>query len=124
MPEELSVRSNYFWSPDGKISYICRWTRVTYLTIPSPIGCPRIPKADEEKYPKAGDPNPSVRFGVVSASGGKTKFISLTEDKDIYIPRFGWLRDGMLWAEVLNRAQDTLDLYFVDAHSGKSQSAH
>ncbi len=119
--EELSVRSNYFWSPDGKNIVYLQMDESRVPDYPITDWLPTHPKADEEKYPKAGDPNPSVRFGVVSASGGRTKFISLTEDKDIYIPRFGWLRDGMLWAEVLNRAQDTLDLYFVDAHSGKSR---
>jgi dipeptidyl-peptidase-4 len=31
------------------------------------------------------------------------------------------VRDGLLWAQVLNRAQDTLDLYFVDTRSGHSR---
>jgi dipeptidyl-peptidase-4 len=31
------------------------------------------------------------------------------------------VREGLIWAEVLNRAQDTMDLYFVDARSGKSR---
>jgi dipeptidyl-peptidase-4 len=39
----------------------------------------------------------------------------------MYIPRFGWVRDGVVWATVLNRAQNQLDLYFVDASSGKSR---
>src|SRR5712692_8259986 len=74
-----------------------------------------------EKYPKAGDPNPAVRLGVISGSGGGPKWISLTQDQDVYIPRFGWVRDGLLWAEVLNRAQDKMDLYFVDARSGHTR---
>ena len=74
-----------------------------------------------EKYPKAGDPNPVVRLGVVSASGGNPKWISLGNDRDTYLPRFGWVRDGILWAEVLNRAQDNLDLFFIDTHSGQSR---
>ena len=44
-----------------------------------------------------------------------------TKDPDFYIPRFGWVRDGVVWATVLNRAQNQLDLYFVDASSGKSR---
>jgi len=117
--EELDVRSNYFWSPDGKEIAFLQMDETQVPSYPITDWLPTHPKVEEEKYPKAGDPNPAVRLAVVSAAGGKTKFISLTEDKDIYIPRFGWLRDGLLWAEVLNRAQDTLDLYFVDAHSGR-----
>src|SRR5216117_2825679 len=82
---------------------------------------PTHAKLDMEKYPKAGDPNPNVRIGVISSGGGKPKWISLTEEQDIYIPRFGWVRDGLLWAEVLNRTQDSMNLYFVDAHSGRSR---
>ena len=76
---------------------------------------------EQEKYPKPGDPNPVVRLGVVDAKGGAIKWISLTDDPDTYIPRFGWVRDGILWAQVLNRTQDKLDLYFIDARSGRSQ---
>ena len=116
--EELDVRSNYFWSPDGnEIAYL----QMDESKVPSyPITnyAPVHAKADMEKYPQPGDPNPAVRIGVVSSSGGKTKWIKLTNDEDIYIPRFGWVRDGLLWAEVLNRAQDELDLFFVDSHSG------
>jgi dipeptidyl-peptidase 4 len=119
--EELSVRSNYFWSPDGKNIVFLQMDETHVPTYPITDWLPTHPKLELEKYPKAGDPNPAVRLGIVSASGGKTKFISLTEDKDIYIPRFGWMGDGALWAEVLNRAQDRLDIYFVDAHSGKAR---
>jgi dipeptidyl-peptidase-4 len=119
--EELAVRSNYFWSPDGQHIAFLRMDETHVPTYPIVDWLPTHPKVDLEKYPKAGDPNPSVRLGVVSADGGGTKWISLADDQDIYIPRFGWVRDGLLWAEVLNRAQDQLDLYFIDARSGKSR---
>jgi dipeptidyl-peptidase-4 len=119
--EELDVRSNYFWSPDGKDIVFLQMDETKVPTYPIPNWLPTHPSLDMEKYPKAGDPNPAVRLGVISSSGGKPKWISLTEDQDIYIPRFGWLRDGLLWAEVLNRAQGELDLYFVDARSGRSR---
>lgn len=116
--EELDVRSNYFWSPDGsEIAYL-QMDESKVPTYPITNYAPVHAKVDMEKYPQPGDPNPAVRIGVVSASGGKTKWIKLTDDPDIYIPRFGWVREGLLWAEVLNRAQDELDLFFVDSHSG------
>ncbi|HXZ39798.1 MAG TPA: DPP IV N-terminal domain-containing protein [Terriglobales bacterium] len=119
--EELEVRSNYFWAPNGKELVYLQMDETKVPTYPIVNWLPTHPNVEMEKYPKAGDPNPGVRLGVVSAEGGKTKWISLTEDTDIYIPRFGWVRDGLLWAEVLNRAQDKLDLYFADAHSGRSR---
>jgi len=119
--EELDVRSNYFWSPDGREIVYLQMDENKVPNYPITNYAPVHPTVDMEKYPQAGDPNPAVRLGVVSASGGGTKWISLSSDSDVYIPRFGWLRDGILWAEVLNRPQDQLDLYFVDAHSGRSR---
>jgi dipeptidyl-peptidase 4 len=118
--EELSVRSNYFWSPDGKNIVFLHMDETRVPTYPITDWMPTHPTVDMQKYPQAGDPNPVVRLGVVSASGGDTKWISLTDERDSYIPRFGWVSDGILWAEVLNRAQNNLDLYFIEAHSGRS----
>ena len=120
--EELAVRSNYFWSPDSREIVFLQMDETRVPAYPIVNWMPTHSTVDMEKYPQAGDPNPSVRLGVVSASGGKPKWISLTNDSDIYIPRFGWVRDGLLWAEVLNRAQDTLDLYFIDARSGQRRN--
>src|SRR5262250_1271571 len=90
-------------------------------TYPITDWMPQHPTVDQEKYPKVADPNPVVKLGVVDADKAKVKWISLTSDADTYIPRFGWVRDGILWAEVLNRNQDKIDLYFADAKSGKSR---
>jgi dipeptidyl-peptidase-4 len=119
--EELSVRSNYFWSPDGRDIVFLQMDESKVPAYPIVNWMPTHPIADMETYPQAGDPNPAVRLGVVSASGGKTKWISFTHDPDTYIPRFGWVRSGLLWFQVLNRAQDTVDLYFVDVRSGHSR---
>ena len=119
--EELGVRSNYFWSPSGKEIAYLQMDETRVPSYPIEDFSPVHAKVEMEKYPQPGDPNPAVRLGVVSSSGGGTKWISLTDDDDIYIPRFGWLRDGVLWAQVLNRKQDKMDLYFVDAHSGRSR---
>ena len=88
-------------------------------TYPITDWIPTHPAVDQEKYPKVGDPNPVVKLGVVEADKGKVKWISLPGDADSYIPRFGWVREGVIWAEVLNRTQDKMELYFVDAQSTK-----
>jgi dipeptidyl-peptidase-4 len=119
--EELNVRSNYFWSPDSKEIVFLHMDETKVPTYPITDWMPTHPSVDQEKYPKVGDPNPAVKLGVVDADKGKVRWISLTSDEDTYIPRFGWVREGVIWAEVLNRAQDKMDLYFVDARSGKSR---
>jgi dipeptidyl-peptidase-4 len=118
--EELDVRSNYFWSPDNK--------QIAYLQMDEgPV--PEYPivdfsqvhaKADMERYPQPGDPNPVVRVGVIGSGGGNTKWVDLPMAKDDYIPRFGWVRPGLLWIQVLNRDQNKLVLYLAEANSGKA----
>jgi dipeptidyl-peptidase 4 len=119
--EELDVRSNYFWSPDSSKIVFLQMNEARVPTYPITDFIPQHPTVYQEKYPKVGDPNPEVQLGIVDAGGGKVKWLHLTDEKDMYIPRFGWLQDGTVWATVLNRAQNQLDLYFVDASSGKSR---
>jgi dipeptidyl-peptidase-4 len=119
--EELAVRSNYFWSPDSKEIVFLHMDETNVPTYPIANLIPTHPTVDNEKYPKVGDPNPAVKLGVVDADKAKVRWFSLTDDSESYIPRFGWLRDGVVWAEVLNRNQDKMDLYFVDVKSGKSR---
>ena len=119
--EELAVRSNYFWSPEGHEIIFLQMDETRVDTYPITDWLPTHPRVELEKYPQAGDPNPTVRLGVVGSGGGKVRWITPTADDDIYIPRFGWMHEGWAWAEVLNRKQDVMDLYFIDTRSGKSR---
>jgi dipeptidyl-peptidase-4 len=119
--EELAVRSNYFWSPDSKEIVFMHMDETKVPTYPITDWMPTHPTVDQEKYPKVGDPNPVVKLGVIDLDKGKVRWMALSNDPETYIPRFGWLRDGIVWAEVLNRTEDKMDLYLVDAKTGKSR---
>jgi dipeptidyl-peptidase-4 len=119
--EELEVRSNYFWSPDSKQLVYLHMDESKVPAYPITDWMPTHPAVDNEKYPKVGDPNPVVKLGVVDVEKGKTRWIKFNAAEDGYVPRFGWVRDGVVWAEVLNRTEDKMDLYFVDVKSGKSR---
>jgi dipeptidyl-peptidase 4 len=119
--EELGVRSNYFWSPESKEIVFLHMDETKVPIYPITDWMPTHPSVENEKYPKVGDANPVVKLGVVDAEKGKVRWISLTSDEESYIPRFGWVKEGVIWAEVLNRIEDKMDLYFVDAKSGKSR---
>ncbi|HWZ84505.1 MAG TPA: DPP IV N-terminal domain-containing protein [Terriglobales bacterium] len=118
--EELGVRSNFFWSPEGHDILFLQMNESRVPTYPITDWIPTHPLVDAERYPKAGDPNPVVRLGVVASGGGKPRWIKLTDDEDTYVPRFGWIREGWAWAELLNRKQDTMDLFFIDTKSGRT----
>ena len=119
--EELDVRSNYFWSPDGRQIAFLQMNEKPVPTYPITDWIPIHPALDMQKYPKVGDANPVVRVGVVDASGGKVRWISVPDATDAYIPRFGWIDKAVLYVQVLNREQNKLDLYFVQASSGHSR---
>ena len=119
--EELGVRSNYFWSPEGGQILFLQMDETRVPSYPITDWMPPHAHVEQEKYPQPGDPNPAVRLGVVGGDGGKPNWIKLGDDDDIYIPRFGWIREEWAWAEVLNRRQDSMDLYFINTKSGKSR---
>jgi dipeptidyl-peptidase-4 len=129
--EELNVRSNYVWSPDSRTIAFLQMNEKEVPTYPIVDWIPTHPTVDMQKYPKAGDPNPVVRLGVVGSGGGKIKWISAGEGKEgdlplgndpnVLVPRFGWVRDGLLWAMSLNRLQTRADIYLIDVQSGKSR---
>lgn len=121
--EELDVRSNYFWSPDSK--------QIAFLQM-NEKAVPEYPivnfrnvhsTADDQKYPNPGDPAPGVRVGVVDAGSGHARWINLPGTEDAYIPRFGWVKAGLLWVEVMNRAQSKMTMYFVDSKNGDASVA-
>lgn len=120
--EELDVRSNYFWSPDSSaIAYlqaeeskVPQFPLTDWITTHSTV--------DMQRYPQPGDPNPSVRVGVVPATGGTTKFIEIPFSAgNDSIPRFGWVDSSTVYIEVLTRDNHSLNLYFADVKSGKSR---
>lgn len=118
--EELDVRSNYFWSPDSKQIVFLQMNETKVPNFPIVDWIPLQATVDETKFPKPGDPNPTVKLGVLDLNG-KVKWVSLSTETDMYVPRFGWLKPGVIWAMVLNRHQNQQDLYLIDANTGKSR---
>jgi len=122
-PEELDTLSAYWWSPDSsKIAYYEMnerpVTRYPIMDMSSPLGA-----MEYTRYPQAGEPNPIVRVGVVSAAGGETRWMDTGADTDIYLPRVDWLPDSRrLAVQRLNRAQTRLELLVCDAATGASQT--
>ena len=100
--EELDTRSNYFWSPDSKNIAYLQMNETEVPQYPLTDWIPVHAAVEWQRYPQPGDPNPDVRVGVVSASGGKTVWIKLPiQPGDDYIPRFGWVDNKTVWVETL-----------------------
>src|SRR5262249_46141181 len=125
--EELYGRGSYkgyWWSPDS--------SRLAFLRLDeSPVHefaivdhIPHLQDVEMELYPKAGDPNPRVRLGVVSAAGGATSWVDTFnyEGSEPLIVRVDWSGDGArVVYEVQNREQTWLDLNYADPATGKTE---
>jgi len=122
--EELSVRSNYFWSPDSsRIAYL-QMDENHVLEYPITDWIPVHPPLDMQRYPLPGDPNPDVKVGIVSANGGKTVWVKLPgsfQPGQDYIPRFGWVDKKTVWVVTLSRDHKHQNLYFADAQNGAAK---
>jgi dipeptidyl-peptidase-4 len=120
--EELDVRSNYFWSPDSAAIAYLQMDEAKVPQFPIADWIPTHSSVDMQRYPQPGDPNPSVRVGVVSAKGGATKFVEVPFSAgNDSIPRFGWVDAETVFIEVLTRDNHNENLYFADVKSGKSR---
>jgi len=107
--EELDDRDGFRWSPDGK--YIAYWQSDTknigtfYLidNIDSIYSRP-IPLP----YPKVGTRLSAVKVGVISAAGGKTKWLRIPGDPaNNYLARMDFIpHSGEVMVQQLNRPQN------------------
>jgi len=115
--EELSCRDGFRWSPDG--THIAYWqsdtsgTGTFYLidNIDSLYSRP-IPLP----YPKVGTTNSAVKVGVVSATGGATKWFDIPGDpRDNYLARMEFIPDSAeVMIQQLNRRQNRNTVWIGD----------
>jgi len=122
--EELFTRGDvraHWWSPDGEKLAFLEISEAPVPTYPLVDQIPVHPVTTTQRYPKAGDPNPIVRVGIVAATGGPVVWADADTRDDSYIARVYWTGDGRAIAiEKLNRAQDRWTLLFADAATGST----
>lgn len=71
------------------------------------------------KYPKAGETNSVVSLHIYDLAKNKAQDVNLNKRyTDFYIPRIKWTNDAnVLSAQYMNRHQNELDLWMIDAES-------
>ncbi|MCS5658852.1 MAG: DPP IV N-terminal domain-containing protein, partial [Dehalococcoidia bacterium] len=119
--EEFSLYDAYRWSPNSKT--IAYWeenqSRVPVFTLINELEL--YPVTTEIRYPKAGQTNPTMRIGVVKATGGKTRWMDIGENRDIYYPRMYWHSSEQLLVIRMRRLQNRWDLLICNPKSGKKK---
>jgi dipeptidyl-peptidase 4 len=125
--EELNLRDGFRWSPDGaRIAY---WQLDAsgvrdFLLINNTDSLYSF--TTPVQYPKAGTTNSAARVGVVSASGGSTRWLDVPGDpRNNYIARLDWAGNSSeVVIQRLNRLQDTLAVMLGDASTGQVRTVH
>jgi len=126
--EILGRATNYkafWWSPDSKHLAFMRFddTKVPMFPINGSTG--QHGYTEKTRYPKAGDPNPGVRVGFVSAEGGTVVWADFNEQDDQYFGTPYWSYDGSnLMVQWTNRGQDNLKFYAVNPASGAKKEIY
>jgi len=112
----------FWWSPDSKTLGFYRFdnTEVPMFPIYSPKG--QDGSLARTRYPKAGETNPKVRIGMVSAEGGEVVWADFDENVDQYFGTPFWGPDSKsFYISREPRRQNTLDLYCVSAADGSKK---
>ncbi len=117
-PEELALPTAHWWSPDSHriallefdVSATPQYPHADYLASP--------PRPEPERYPKPGEPNASVRLGIVEVATATLRFVDLGDASNHLLARVNWLPDGKTVAvQRLNRIQNKLQLIFVNTET-------
>ncbi|HYT05687.1 MAG TPA: S9 family peptidase [Gemmatimonadales bacterium] len=120
--EELDLRDAFRWSPDGKRLAFWRLDqsaiRPFYLENQDSL----YPQLVPVRYPKAGTPNSTVKIGVVEVATGRTAWVDLGAERNIYVAAMDFAASpDEIWLTRLNRHQNRLELLLADARTGASR---
>ncbi|MFZ6750221.1 DPP IV N-terminal domain-containing protein [Undibacterium sp. Ren11W] len=111
--EEVYGRGSFrafYWSPDSqRIAFLSLdETKVPLYTLAGEHAQPL--KTNLTRYPKAGDPNPLAKLGVVDLQARVSWLADPYPDQESLIVQVGWTPDGKLISAWQDRVQTWLDL--------------
>jgi dipeptidyl aminopeptidase/acylaminoacyl peptidase len=118
----------YWWSPDSKrIAFLeCDDNPVgTHVVLNETVSA-TTREVEATRYPRAGDPNPRARLGIVRTNEDQPQVVWARVASDdttepLLFSHVGWLDSDYAYAYAQNRTQTYLDLVRTDAATGASQ---
>src|SRR5262249_5328711 len=117
--EEMNRFSGYWWSPDSKsIAYQETDHDGVEVWYVSDAAKPEQPPSNQF-YPRPGKKNAQVRLGIIPITGGKTTWVEWDGKKYEYLASVHWGKHGPLAISLQDRTQKLLDVWVVDAETGK-----
>jgi dipeptidyl-peptidase-4 len=119
--EEMHRHSGFWWSPDSS-AIVYQQTDTAGLetfTIADPMRPEKSAKS--WPYPRAGRKNATVTLGIISASGGSTRWIDWDRSTYPYLATVRWTKNAPLTLLVQNRLQNEQLLLAADDKSGATR---
>ncbi|WP_438969212.1 S9 family peptidase [Nonlabens sp.] len=121
--EEFAFVKAYEWSPNSEqIAFISFDESEVPEFSMDVYGNELYQKPYVFKYPKAGEKNAVVALHQFTLATGARQEVALGRNEEFYVARINYSPNGKLAAQVLNRHQDVLDFYYIDAN-GKASIA-
>lgn len=124
--EEILGRASqyraFWWSPDSRSIAFYRFDETLVPEFPIFVAKGVHGSLEHTRYPKAGDPNPRVRFGIVGVGSPAITWGAFDENQDQYFGPVFWTPDSKrAFVQWMNRGQDTLIVYGVDPRKGTKE---
>ena len=115
----------FWWSPDSKYISFMRFDERKVPMFPIYNSDGQHGYIEETRYPKVGDPNPTVKIGWVAPTGGNITWADFNEQEDQY---FGWPiwnpNNNSMWLPWMDRGQNNLKMYELDMATGAKKETY
>ena len=115
----------FWWSPDSKFISFMRFDERNVPMFPIYNSEGQHGFVEETRYPKVGDPNPTVKIGWVAPTGGNINWADFNDQDDQY---FGWPiwnpNNNKMWLSWMDRGQNNLKIYELDMATGSKKEVY
>lgn len=114
----------FWWSPDSRHIAFMRFDESEVPLFPIYFADGQYGHLEEERYPKAGDKNPEVRIGIADITAGSTAWADFDPKSDQYFGIPVWSPANDFFLPWLNREQDSLFVYALNATSAAKKEVY
>lgn len=120
--EEMSRDTGYWWSYDDRYLAYAQVDESTVELAKRYQIFENSFNVTEERYPFTGQNNVRIKLAVLELATGKTVWVDLGEDEDIYLTRVDWTPDSSAVVfQRMSRDQKRLDLMAANPSDGESR---
>jgi len=120
--EVFRRRQVFWWSADSSVIAFLQFDDAPVNKFTLVDSLQKNQQLEQSPYPRAGEPNPNVRLGVVSVAGGPVRWAELDDylQGSYLITGVGWMPDSeRIYFFVQDRAQTWLDFNTVSERAGQ-----